>query len=173
MRLITHRLGRQHRQVADRVALVLDEAGRLAARHARSALGSVEVAVTVTAGIPDLVCSAHERIFGTSDWDAWYEKGVAGCTTINAAGSLVIVNAQSYRGRLDEMDKTVLHELVHAAQFNRRGARELIARSLAHSYGLESMSESEVRAANRLVDRDEREAEKAERLHRQLAKAVA
>ncbi|MEV0220859.1 hypothetical protein [Streptomyces sp. NPDC050704] len=173
MRIVSHRLGRQHRPVVERVTRIADEAGRLAARHARSSLGRVELAVTTTKGIPDLICAAHERIFGTSDWDAWHEQGVAGCTTIRPGGSLVVINAEANRGCLDEADMTVIHELVHAAQVNRRGMWELVARGLAHNYGIEPMSDREVWAANLRRDRDEREAAAAERLHRQLAKAVA
>ena len=173
MRLITYRLGRQHQQVVDRVDLVMDQAARLAEQHARGSVGQVEVAVTVTDGIPDLVCAAHEALVGASDWDAWRSEGCAGTTTINPAGCLVIINAQSCKGRTVEIDKTVIHELVHAAQFNRPGARDSARRGIAHNYGIGWLEDREVRALNRRIDADEREAERAERLHRQLAKAVA
>jgi len=173
MRLVEYRLARRYRPVLDRVDLVLDQAVRLAEQHARGSLGRVEVAVTITDGIPDLVCEAHEQLLGASNWDAWRSEGCAGTTTINPAGSLVIINAQSCRGRTEEIDKTVIHELVHAAQFNRPGARENVRRGIAFNYGMGWLEDREVRALNRRVDRDEREAEAAERLHRQLAKAVA
>ena len=61
----------------------------------------------------------------------------------------------------------------HAAQYNRPGAREAALKSLAYSYGIGWLTDAEIRAGHRRKIRDEREAEAAERLHRQLAKAVA
>ena len=173
MRLVTYRLGRQHRPVVDRVDRVMDQAAALIGQRERHGVGTVEIAVTVEDGIPDLICAAHEQLFGRSDWDAWAGPGRHGVATLNTAGTLIVVNAQSLRGKQAEIDKTVLHELVHAAQFNRPGARETARRGIAHNYGLGWLEDREVHALNRRIDRDEREAERAERLHRQLAKAVA
>jgi hypothetical protein len=174
MRLLEYRLGRQHRSVVDRVDLVMGHAARMIGQRERHGLGAVELVVTVEDGIPDLICAAHERLFGCSDWDAWSGPGRYGTATINSTGSLVIVNAQALRGNRVEIDKTVLHELTHAAQFNRPGAWESAQKAIAHNcYGLGWMPDSERRAFGRRVQRDEREAEAAERLHKQLAKAVA
>ena len=173
MRLVTYRLGSQHRQVVDRVDRVMDHAARLIAERERHGLGTVEIAVTVEDGIPDLICAAHEQLFGRSDWDFWSGPGKHGVATLNAAGTLIVVNAQSLRGKQTEIDKTVLHELTHAAQFSRPGARETVRKGIAHNYGLDWLEDREVRALNRRIDRDEREAAQAERLHRLLAKTVA
>jgi hypothetical protein len=173
MRLVTYRLGRQHRPVVERVDRVMDAAARMIGQRERHGLGSVEIAVTITDGIPDLICAAHEELFGRSDWEAWAGPGRHGVATLNAAGTLIVVNAQSLRGKQVEIDKTVLHELTHAAQFNRPGARETARKGIAFNYGIGWLEDREVRALNRRIDRDEREAEQAERLHRQLAKAVA
>lgn len=172
MRLVTYRLGRQHRSVVERVDRVMDAAARMIGQRERHGLGSVEIAVTITDGIPDLICAAHEELFGRSDWEAWAGPARHGVATLNAAGTLIVVNAQSLRGKQAEIDKTVLHELTHAAQFNRPGARETAWKGIAFNYGLGWLEDREVRALNRRIDRDEREAEQAERLHRQLAKAV-
>lgn len=173
MRLVEYRLDRRFRPVLDRVDLVLDEAARMIGRSERHGLGTVEVAVTVEDGIPDLICAAHERLFGTSDWEAWAGPGRHGVATLNLSGTLIVINAQSLRGKQAEIDKTVLHELTHAAQFNRPGVRDIAYKGIGFNYGLGWLENHEVRALNRRIDRDEREAEKAERLHRQLAKAVA
>jgi hypothetical protein len=173
MRLLTYRLARPYRSVLDRVDVILDEAARMIGQRERRSLGEVEVAVTVTDGMPDLICAAHERLFGRSDWDAWAGPGRAGTTTINPGGSLVILNAQSLRGRTVEIDKTLLHELTHAAQYNRPGAWDTARRGTAFNLGIGWLSDAELRAGQRQEVRDEREAEQAERLHRQLAKAVA
>lgn len=172
MRLVEYRLGRKHRSVLDRVDLVLDEAARMIGQRERHGLGSVEVAVTIEEGIPDLICAAHEQLFGRSDWDSWAGPGRHGVATLNPAGTLIVINAQSLRGKQTEIDKTVLHELTHAAQFSRPGIRDLACKGIAHNYGLGWLEDRQVHALNRRIDRDEREAEQAERLHRQLAKAV-
>lgn len=173
MRLLTYRLGRQHQSVVDRVDQVMDEAAKMIGRRERRGVGSVEIAVTVEDGIPDLICAAHEQLFGRSDWDAWAGPGRAGTTTLNRSGSLVIINAQSLHGRRDDIDRTVLHELTHAAQFNRPGARDRHAKGTAYNLGIGWLTDAELRAGDREMVRDEREAETAERLHRQLARAVA
>jgi hypothetical protein len=173
MRLVEYRLPRRLRPVLDRVDLVMDQAARMIGQRERGGLGQVEMAVTVTDGIPDLICAAHQQLFGRSDWDAWAGPGRAGTTTLNRSGSLVIVNAQSLHGRRDDIDRTVLHELTHAAQFSRPGARDRHAKGTAYNLGIGWLTDAELRAGDREMVRDEREAETAERLHRQLAKAVA
>lgn len=173
MRLFTYRLARQHQAVVDRVDQVMDEAARLISLREPHGVGRVEITVTVTGGIADLVCAAHERLVGASDWDEAAAYGRHGETTLDRDCTLIFINAQSLKGRQSEIDKTVLHELKHAAQFNRPGAREIVRKGIANNYGIGWMNTSEVRALNRRIARDEREAEAVERLHRQLARAVA
>lgn len=174
MRLVEYRLPRQYRPVLDRVDLVMDEAARMIGQRERAGLGQVEIAVTVTDGIPDLICAAHQQLFGASDWDAWADPGCYGTATLNTAGTLVVVDAEALKGNRVEIDKTVLHELKHAAQFNRPGARESARKAIAFDYyDIGWMTDSELRSFDRRIQRDEREAEGVERLHRQLAQAVA
>ncbi|HEY3479616.1 MAG TPA: hypothetical protein VGL02_12035 [Streptomyces sp.] len=151
----------------------MDEAARLVGQRERCGLGNVEITVTVEDGIPDLICAAHEDLFGTSDWESWAGPGRHGVATLNTAGTLIVVNAQSLKGRQAEIDKTIQHELTHAAQFSRPGARKTALRGIAFNYGIGWLEDREVRAFNRRIARDEREAEAAERLHRQLAAAAA
>jgi hypothetical protein len=173
MRLVEYRLASRHRSVVDRVDLIMDEASRLIGRVERHGVGTVEIAVTVSGGMPDLICAAHEGLVGASDWDSWARSTGDGFTTLNAAGSLVIINAQLLHGRTTEIDKTVLHELMHAAQYNRPGAWETGRKVIAFDYGIGDLPDSQLRAARSREARDEREAQAAERLHRQLSRAVA
>ena len=173
IRLVEYRLPNRHRSVLNRVDLVVDEAARMIGRSERYGLGTVEVAVTVEDGIPDLVCAAHEQLFGASDWDEWAGPGRHGVATLNTTGTLIVINAQSLHGKQTEIDKTVLHELQHAAQFNRPGVRDTALKAIAFNYGIGWLEDREIRALNRRIGRDEREAAAAERLHRQLARAVA
>lgn len=172
IRLVEYRLTNRHRSVLNRVDLVVDEAARMIGQSQRHGLGAVEVAVTVEDGIPDLVCAAHEQLFGRSDWDDWAGPGRHGVATLNTIGTLIVINAQSLHGKQAEVDKTVLHELTHAAQFNRPGARDAALKFIAFDYGIGWLEDREIRSFNRRIARDEREATAAERLHRQLAKAV-
>lgn len=173
MRLVEYRLAPKYRSVLDRVDAVLDQAAALIAQRERHGLGKVEVAVTITNGMPDLICAAHERLVGASDWEPWARSTGDGFTTLNSSGSLVIINAQLLYGKAIEIDQTVLHELKHAAQYNRPGAWRAGRKVIAYDYGIGWLSDGELREADRRRIRDEREAEAAERFHRQLAKAVA
>ena len=173
MRLLTYRLGRQHQAVVDRVDLVMEQAARLVGQSERRGLGTVEVAVATAEGMADLICAAHERLVGASDWDAWFDSRRAGFATPDRFGCSLIVNAEVLRGDRSEIDKTVLHELKHAFQFNRPGAWASARKAIGFDYGIGDMTDHELRAFDRRIQRDEREAEGVERLHRQLAKAVA
>jgi len=173
IRLVEYRLPNRCRSVLHRVDLVVDEAARIIGEREPRGLGQVEIAVTIEDGIPDLVCAAHEQLFGASDWDDWAGPGRHGVATLNRSGTLIVINADSLRGKQTEIDKTVLHELTHAAQFNRPGARDTTSRGIAFNYGIGWLENREVRALNRRVAREEREATAAERHHRQLARAIA
>lgn len=173
IRLLEYRLAGRYRSVLARVDLVLDQAAAMIVQRERHGIGRVEVTVTIEDGIPDLVCAAHEDLFGRSDWDDWAGPGRHGVATLNPAGTLIVINAQSLCGKQAEIDKTVLHELTHAAQFERPGNRRTAERAIAHNYGIGWLEDREAHALNRRIGRDEREAEKAERLYRQLARAVA
>ena len=93
MYVTEYRLGRQHRTVVDRVDQIMFQAAGLIGRKERHGVGAVEIAVTVEDGIPDVVCAAHEQLFGRSDWDFWASSGRYGVATLNTAGTLIVVNA--------------------------------------------------------------------------------
>jgi hypothetical protein len=174
MRFLARSVGRQHQATIDRVNVAVDAATRIVEGKVRGCVGPVEVAVASSSGMWELVAEAHRPMFGRQDPHAWqHDLNAYGTTTITKSGVLVVINAQACKGRTVEVDKTLLHELTHAVQFNRRGARDLVVRSLANNYGIEPMSDREAKAANRRVDADEREAARMERHHRLLAKSIA
>ena len=175
MRFLTHRVGRQYQATADRVHAAVDAAVDIVENEIRGCVSSLEVAVSNTSDMWQMVVDAHRPMFGRQSARLWQKDGgnAFGTTTVTRSGVLVIVNAQACKGRDIEVDKTLLHELTHAVQFNRPGARDLIMRSLANNYGITPMTEAQAAAANRQVDADEREAERMERHHRQLAKSIA
>ncbi|MFD9223790.1 hypothetical protein ACFWDI_28255 [Streptomyces sp. NPDC060064] len=168
MRIIEHRIGRQYQDTLDRVDEIAQSAIRLVEKHMRGSVGHVEIAVATNSGVIDMVKQAHRDLLNTKVATDRYLGRQFGTTTINESGVLVIVNAQICRGRTKEIDKTLVHELVHAAQFTKPGARDRILRSLRNNYRLEPLTRAEVRDLNRQVDQDEREAARLERLARQL-----
>lgn len=173
MLFTARRVGRQYAATIDRVEAAVDVATHIVEDRARGCVGPVEVAVSTSAGMWDLVVEAHRPMFGRQDPNVWdEERNAFGTTTITESGVLVVINAQACKGRPVEIDKTLLHELTHAVQFNRRGARDLIMRSLANNYGIRSMTKAEAKAANRRVAVDEREAARMERHHRLLAQSI-
>ena len=174
MRLITRRINRQHQATADRIDAALTAAVDLVENHVGGCVGPVEVAVSTSAGMWEMVVDAHQPMFGRQDPRVWRpEWNAYGTTTITRGGVLVVINAQACKGRPAEIDKTLLHELTHALQFDRPGARDLLMRSLANNYGITPMTEAQAAAANRQVDADEREAARMERHHRLLAQSIA
>jgi hypothetical protein len=174
MRFLTHRVGRQYAATIDRVNAAADVATRIVEDRMRGSVGHFEIAVSNSSGMWEMVVDAHRPMFGRQDPSVWQHDAHAfGTTTITQSGVLVVINAQACKGRDVEVDKTLLHELTHALQFNRRGARDLIVRSLANNYGIAAMTKAEARAANRRVDADEREAARMERHHRLLAQSIA
>lgn len=172
MLFTARRVGRQYAATTARVDATLEPAKRIVEARA-GRIGQLEVVVANTADVLDLVAEAHRPLFGRQNPRDWVdEPDNYGTTTITATGVLVIVNAQACEGRTSEIDKTLLHELTHAAQFGRRGARDLLIADIANNYGIRPLSKSEARAANRRVAADEREAERMERHHRLLAKSI-
>ncbi|MFD8771420.1 hypothetical protein [Streptomyces sp. NPDC059916] len=167
MQITAHRLGRSQQSTLDRIASIAEPAARLVQQHMGGSVGHVELAVTGRSSIPDLIVQAHRPLVGRLDRRQVRLLRCYGTTTINPAGTLVIINADKCR-RVSEIDKTVVHELGHAVQFARPGARNLLIRSLRNNYGIEAMTDAEAHAANRQVDADEVEAEQLERLARKL-----
>lgn len=164
---------RQYEATALRVDAATDAAIAIVESRMRGSVGNVEVAVASSSGMGQMVVDAHRPMFGQQAPGSWRgDPGSFGTATISRSGVLIIINAQVCRGRDAEIDKTLLHELAHAVQFNRPGARDQIVRGLANNYGIDPMTEREGRAANRRVDADEREAARMERHHRLLAQSI-
>jgi hypothetical protein len=165
----------EHQATVDRVHAAVDAAVGIVENEIRGSVGPLQVAVSNTSGMWEMVVDAHRPMFGRQSPRLWRREGGSafGTATITSSGVLVVVNAQACKGRAAEIDKTLLHELTHAVQLNRPGARDLLMRSLANNYGITPMTEAEAAAANRQVDADEREAERMERHHRLLAKSIA
>ncbi len=174
MGFLARTTGRQFEATVRRVNQATDAAVAIVEAQLHGRVGGLEVVVASTTGMWQRVVDAHRPMFGRQDPELWMDDDPPfGTTTITRSGVLVVVNAQTCKGRSVEIDKTLLHELTHAVQFNRPGARELVVRSLANNYGIAPMTEHAARFANRRVAADEREASRMERHHRRLAQTIA
>jgi hypothetical protein len=166
-----YRLSRQYQADLAHVDRVAGLAAQLVSQHMRARIDRTEVVVTTGLSAPDLLIEAHRAMFGHQP-SIWKLKNTPrslyGITTLTKTGVLVAINADRCQSK-DEVNKTLVHELVHAAQLSRPGARDVATRNLRNNYGIDRMSGREARAANRLVDADEREAEKLEHLASRLS----
>ncbi|NUQ97525.1 MAG: hypothetical protein HOY79_13555 [Streptomyces sp.] len=170
MRIVAHRSAARHKTTVGRVQEIAAPAARLVQQQMGERLPPVEIAVTAYRGLPDLLSKAHQTIVGRRRLPKETARmRCKGTTTLTRTGVLVVVNAEACRGDLREIDATLLHELVHAIQYGRPGARDRGIRHLRNNYGIDEISQAEADAANRQVDLDEAEAERYERLAIHLA----
>lgn len=161
-----HQLSHRHQPALDRVHHIATPAARLVEQHLRARLPLVHLAVATTAGMHQLSKEAHRELLGPK---AKGDRGMAhhyGLTTVRPGGVLVVINAQTCPER--EIDKTVIHELVHVAQLTRPGRREEVLRGLRSNYRIAPISRDEADALNAKVDADEAEAERLEHLATKL-----
>lgn len=171
--------GGASRQMAETVAYVdrtFDAAVDLVQRRMGERVGrNVELQVSNSRDLHRLVVAAHRPMFGrqvAQSSDPHQGCPPFGKTTISASGVLIVINAQLCRGRRKEIGKTLLHELGHAVQFQRPGARDRLLRGLANNYGIHELSDAEAAHLNTLVDQEEDEAARLEHLWTQLDKAT-
>ncbi len=79
----------------------------------------------------------------------------------------MVIDVESCRTNR-EIDRTLIHEFVHAAQFRRPGVRDSVLAGLHNNYGLHRLSRWEAKRLNRQVAAHEREARSLERYARKL-----
>lgn len=166
-----HRLASSHPTLI-RVQNIAAPAAQLVEHKLGGRVGSVDVVVAPRSAIAGLIVDAHRGLFGRNQRCQGRTLRCYGTTTISPAGVLVIINADKCR-RDTQTDATLIHELVHAVQFGRPGARDAVIRGLRNNYGIDVMTDAEAAKANRQVDRNEDEAEALERLARKLARVTA
>jgi len=103
-------IGPARRPVLDRVCAIADQAAALVESEMGVRLLGVELLVTGT---------YFTRLLAGDD------DGLYGCTLYGLDRVLAVVNAQAHLYDASEVDKTVIHELVHAAQMLRPGVRRV------------------------------------------------
>ncbi|MFE5936040.1 hypothetical protein ACFQ69_11700 [Streptomyces sp. NPDC056470] len=169
MRIRTAHIGRRERPLVDRIEDIAEQAVQLVEGAMRARVGRVDLLITDTRGVVDLLDEAERAAVGGRPATTRYPETPLGRTAVTASGVLVAINADTHRPRkLRELDTTLVHELVHAVQLSQRAARADALVHLRNNYGVAEMTRSQVRAANRQVERHERQARSLEHLARKL-----
>ncbi|WP_226598973.1 hypothetical protein [Streptomyces violascens] len=159
-----------------------DQAGRLVERSVPGRMPNVQITLTTARGLAELATTADAELAGQTDRRVLARaerdarkvaRDVAGRAIPIADGSvLVLVNIDQHRTP-DDFATTLVHELVHAMQFSRRGVRERIVRDLRDAFGVEPQSRRQSREHMRLLGAEENEAYGREYLAQQLITAAA
>lgn len=165
MDVMAWQLDRRYSKALTQVQDVADRAARLVERQLQGTVGQVEVLVASRAGLEDVLHQNEQRLLGLplrrlKNPEAWAH------TTTSPAGTLIVINAEDCPSR--ELTKTVVHEMVHAAQFQRPGVRDWVVRMIRANHQLDKPSWRESRAMDRQLKDHEREAARYERLAREL-----
>lgn len=177
MNITVHRGCRGIDRVEQRIRAAGEQAGSLAAQNVGGRLPVVEIVLTDRKGVVSLVQQADVDLAGRVSRgrkamgrivDHWHVRPLAG-TTLTAAGTLVAIDATRHRD-LRELDRTLVHELVHCVQLAAPGAREQHINYLRQQYGITTHSKADVQAYEQVIDQREKQAEHLESLARQLPK---
>lgn len=110
MQVNAYAIGPARRPVLDRVCSIADQAAVLVESELGVRLLGVELLVTD---------SYFTRLLAGDD------DGLYGCTLYGLDRVLAVVNAQAHLANPAEVGKTVIHELVHAAQMLAPGVRRI------------------------------------------------
>lgn len=168
MQITTYKLGAQHQHGLERVEAVADNCSGIVIRELNEGTGHVEIRVTNRRHFAEAVIAAEQQAIGTTSrpvssegYDNW------GFTTVSTRGAVLVIDVESCRSSR-EIDRTLIHEFVHAAQFRRPGVRDLVLAGLHNNYGLHRLGWFEAKRLNRQVAAHEREASRLERFARQL-----
>ncbi|MFD3568463.1 hypothetical protein [Streptomyces sp. NPDC058667] len=167
MQVTAYKLGAQYRPGLARVEAIVDQAARLVQNKLGERIGHVEFVVTDTRGYGDSILAAEQRVLGTRTRSRYAPPPSLARTTLSPSGTLIVIDAQATPNH--EVDTTVVHELVHAAQFGRPGVRDAVLAGIRNNHGIEKAGGwLKAQLENRKVDAHEREAIRLEALARKL-----
>ena len=176
MNITTERRGRNARHVEERIREIGNHAGRLAAQYVGGRLPTVEVLLTDGRGIAAAMQRADLSLAGHTTWrrravgrviDHWHARHACAATSLTPHGALVAINEAIHRD-IQELDRTLIHELGHTVQLNQPGARDRHIAYLRQQYGITPHSKADQREYERLMDGREQQAEALEAFARQL-----
>lgn len=167
MNVTAYKLSARHRSGLERVEAIADQAARLVEKKLGERIGHVEIVATDTRSYRDRILAAEQQVLGTRTRSQFDHPRSLAHTTISPSGVLILVDLQATPSR--EIDKTVVHELVHAAQFGRPGVRDFVLAGIRNNHGIEKVGGwLKVQFENRKVAAHEREAIRLESLARKL-----
>ncbi|WP_328494958.1 hypothetical protein OHS59_21030 [Streptomyces sp. NBC_00414] len=159
-----------------------EQAVRIVGRAVSGRMPDVEVTLTTERGMAELSAAADLALAGSTDRRAQrraVDEGKRLARTVMARavpcpdGSvLVLVIADKHRTEA-EFAVTVVHELVHAMQFSRKGVIERVVRDTRDRLGIERQSRRDARDHLYLLQQEEREARGCHHLANQIVPAAA
>ena len=154
-----------------------EQAVKLVARSVSGRMPDVDVVLTNERGMAELMVAADIALAGAVDRRALNRatreakrtaREIQATAIPRPDGStLILINADKHPTPAD-FAVTLVHELVHAMQFSRKGVLERIVRNTRAKLGIERQSRRQAREHERLVELDENEAHSREYLAEQL-----
>lgn len=154
-----------------------EQAVRLVNRAVPGRMPDVEVVLTTERGMVDLMAAADIALAGHADRRALNRAVRQSRRTARDCqaraipkpdgGALVLIDADKHPTP-GAFAVTLVHELVHAVQFSRRGVRERIVRDTRAALGIERQTGRQAREHIRLLKQEENEAYGCEHLADQL-----
>lgn len=179
MNVTIHRRCRGVDRVEQRIREIGEQAGSLVAQRVGGSLPLVEIVLTDRRGVTSLTRQASLELAGEVAWgrralgrifDHADTRHSLASTTLTRQGVAVFVNILSHLDDLRMLDRTIVHELVHAVQLAPSTARERHVAYLRQQYGTTKHSKADEREYLRLMGVREEQAERLESLARQLPK---
>ncbi|MFJ6348642.1 hypothetical protein ACIQKB_04095 [Streptomyces sp. NPDC092046] len=151
-----------------RIEAIAGQAARLVQDQMQERLGYVEIVASDTRGYLDRILAAEQQMLGTRTTPKWEYPESLAHATLSPSGVLILVDLEATPAR--ELDKTVVHELVHAVQFGRRDVRDFVLAGIRNNHGVEKAGGwlKVTFVDNRRVAVHEREARSLERLASKL-----
>lgn len=159
-----------------------EQAVKVVHRAVPGSMPDVQVTLTTERGMAELSAAADIALAGSADRRATRRavsegKRIARTACARAiprpdGGVLVLVIADKHPSEA-EFAVTLVHELVHAMQFSRKGVIERIVRDTRDGLGIERQSGRQAREHLRLLRQEEQEATGREYLANQLVPAAA
>lgn len=168
MNVAAYKLDARQQPGLARVEAIVDNCSGIVIRELREGTGYVEIRVTNRQHFAEAVIAAEQQAIGTTSRPVLSDGyGNWGFSTVSARGAVMVIDVESCRS-IREIDRTLIHEFVHAAQFQRPGVRDLVIAGLQNNYGVHRLAKHEARRMNRQIAAHEREASRLERFARQL-----
>ncbi|MDJ0346267.1 hypothetical protein [Streptomyces sp. PH10-H1] len=146
-------------------------------RAVPGSMPDVQIVLTNARSLAELSVAAEAALVGGADRRALakavreanrHARDAAGrAVPLADGGALILVNLDQHRTPAD-FAITLVHELVHAMQFSRRGVRERVIADVRDELGIKRQSHRQKRESARALERDEDEAYEREYLADQL-----